>query len=107
MVCPQTHNKAKFKTLHNTYGKLDVDRDVPDDPEASGHLTNHPLTWTAKKGHKIFWDAKKIKPSKVWVTEDFKMGDVVIFGMKTLHMSTTNTTDKFRVSCDTRWQPSD
>jgi ectoine hydroxylase-related dioxygenase (phytanoyl-CoA dioxygenase family) len=34
------------------------------------------------------------------------MGDVVIFGLKTLHMSTTNTTDQFRISCDTRWQPS-
>ena len=98
MVCPTTHKKNKFKTLQSAYGKLDVDRDVPNDPNASGHLTNHPLTWAPKKGHKIFWDAKKVKNSvpqtdrDVWLTEDFRMGDVVIFGMKTLHMSTTNTT---------------
>ena len=39
------------------------------------------------------------------VSDDFEAGDCVIFGMKTLHMSTTNTLDRFRISCDTRWQP--
>ncbi len=40
-----------------------------------------------------------------WRTEDFEAGDCVIFGMHTLHMSSTNTTDRVRISCDTRWQP--
>ena len=41
-----------------------------------------------------------------WKTTDFAAGDVLIFSMQTLHMSTTNMTNKARISCDTRWQPS-
>ena len=111
MVCPGTHISKNFSKLHQTYGKLDVDLDVPSDPHASGHLTNNPLTWRPKKGHKITWNDKLVaksvseKKRQHWVTEDFAMGDCVVFCHKTLHMSTTNTTDRFRISCDTRWQP--
>jgi len=111
MVCPGTHNLEAFRELHESYGKLDVDRDVPGDPRASGHLTNHPVTWEPKESHTQCWDTKlaSIPPParQEWVTSDMAMGDVVIFGIKTLHMSTTNTTDRFRISCDTRWQPAD
>ena len=41
-----------------------------------------------------------------WKTTDFSAGDILIFTMQTLHMSTTNMTNKARISCDTRWQPS-
>jgi len=40
-----------------------------------------------------------------WVSTDFQAGDVCILGLDVLHMSTTNTTNKYRISCDTRWQP--
>lgn len=40
-----------------------------------------------------------------WVTENFTAGDIVIFGLNTLHCSTVNTTDEYRFSCDTRFQP--
>jgi len=40
-----------------------------------------------------------------WQTADFGPGDLVIFGMRTLHMSTANQTDRVRLSCDVRWQP--
>jgi hypothetical protein len=39
------------------------------------------------------------------VSGDFAAGDVILFGMHTLHMSTANLTDRVRVSCDVRWQP--
>ena len=29
----------------------------------------------------------------------------MILSIDTLHMSTTNTTSEYRISCDTRWQP--
>ena len=29
-----------------------------------------------------------------WQTADYRAGDVIIFTMRTIHMSTTNTTDK-------------
>lgn len=36
----------------------------------------------------------------------FSAGDILIFTMRTIHMSTVNLTNKLRLSCDTRWQPS-
>jgi len=40
-----------------------------------------------------------------WVSTDFKAGDVAIVSLNTVHMSTTNTSNFWRISCDTRWQP--
>ena len=37
----------------------------------------------------------------------FSAGDILIFTMRTVHMSSVNLTGKIRLSCDTRWQPSD
>jgi hypothetical protein len=39
-----------------------------------------------------------------WKTAAFDAGDVLIFTNRTLHMSTKNTSELLRVSCDTRWQ---
>ena len=30
---------------------------------------------------------------------------MIVFGMHMMHASTTNTTDRWRVSCDVRFQP--
>ena len=38
-----------------------------------------------------------------WVSSDFKMGDVVVLDMNTMHITGTNTTAGPRISCDTRW----
>ena len=40
-----------------------------------------------------------------WKTADFAPGDILTFSMRTLHMSTTNTTNRVRLSADVRWQP--
>ncbi|KAJ3251868.1 hypothetical protein HDU77_005614 [Chytriomyces hyalinus] len=40
-----------------------------------------------------------------WVSMDFEMGDIAIFGLDLLHMTVNNVTDQWRVSCETRWQP--
>jgi ectoine hydroxylase-related dioxygenase (phytanoyl-CoA dioxygenase family) len=40
-----------------------------------------------------------------WATSHFRMGDVVLLNMYLLHGSLTNCTNKFRISCDTRYQP--
>lgn len=36
----------------------------------------------------------------------FSAGDILIFTMRTIHMSSVNVTNKLRLSCETRWQPS-
>ncbi|KAJ3237759.1 hypothetical protein HDU81_008998 [Chytriomyces hyalinus] len=40
-----------------------------------------------------------------WVSMDFEMGDIAIFGLDLLHMTVNNITDHWRISCETRWQP--
>ena len=40
-----------------------------------------------------------------WHTTDVGVGDVVVFDIRAIHASTANETDRFRLSMDTRWQP--
>ena len=40
-----------------------------------------------------------------WHTTDVRVGDVVVFDIRAIHASTTNESDRFRISMDTRWQP--
>jgi ectoine hydroxylase-related dioxygenase (phytanoyl-CoA dioxygenase family) len=40
-----------------------------------------------------------------WLTTEYRMGDLLIFGMTTVHASLDNQTDFFRFSTDTRYQP--
>jgi len=42
-----------------------------------------------------------------WATTTFEPGDAVILGMYLLHGSLSNATNKFRISCDTRYQRAD
>ena len=39
-----------------------------------------------------------------WLTSEYSTGDVLVFGMFTLHASLDNQTDRFRLSTDTRYQ---
>lgn len=86
-VCVGSHRLASFEKLRLTYGRMDVDRDL-----IQGWFTDDPLDITTRFGG-------------VWRTAAFEMGDVMIFGMHTLHASTTNTTNRYRLSCDVRYQP--
>ncbi len=83
-----SHNLESFARLRNTYGRIDVDRDMI----SEGWFTKDPYEITEKFGGR-------------WLTTEFNPGDVLIFGLYTMHASTTNLTDKFRISCDIRFQP--
>lgn len=87
-ICEGSHNLKSFEKLRKTYGGLDVDRDRVKD----GWFSSDPYEITEKFGGR-------------WLTTDFHPGDVLIFGLYTLHASTTNLTDRFRISCDIRFQP--
>jgi len=83
-----SHNLESFARLRNTYGGIDVDRDLI----SEGWFSSDPFEITEKFGGR-------------WLTTKFNPGDVLIFGLFTLHASTTNLTEKFRISCDIRFQP--
>lgn len=87
-ACVGSHNEPGFEKLRNTYGRMDVDNNG----SAQGWFTNDPKEVTKKFGG-------------CWATSAFEAGDVMLFGMHTMHMGTTNLTDRWRLSCDVRFQP--
>ena len=82
-----SHSLPGFARLRRTYGEMDHERDGLD---GTGWLTMDP--------------AEPARFGGRWLTADFSPGDVLVFGMQTMHMSTTNVTRCVRVSCDVRWQ---
>lgn len=86
-VCVGSHRLPEFAKVRDTYGHMDVDRD-----KVEGWFTNDPMEVTQKFGGE-------------WRTAEMRAGDVLIITMFTLHGSTNNTTNRWRLSCDTRFQP--
>ncbi len=86
-LCVGSHKLPGFQKLRDSYGKMDVDRD-----RVGGWFSDDPVEITTKFGGQ-------------WQTTNFEAGDVLIFGMWTMHCSTNNQTNRWRVSCDTRFQP--
>lgn len=83
-ICLGSH---KFEQIKETYGNMDVDRDKV----TNGWLTNNPIEIVDRYGGQ-------------WATTSFEAGDIIIFGMFTLHASINNATDQYRISIDTRYQ---
>jgi hypothetical protein len=87
-IVPGSNRMPEYEKLRNTYGRMDVDAgDI-----SEGWFTRDPREVTEKIGG-------------YWQTSDVRAGDVITFGMHLLHASTTNTTDRWRLSCDVRFQP--
>ena len=86
-VCRGSHSLRSFARIRNTYGRMDVDRDG-----ISGWFERDPMQIVERFGGQ-------------WQGSDYRAGDVIIFGMHTMHASTTNLTNRFRLSCDVRFQP--
>ncbi|XP_078698534.1 1-deoxypentalenic acid 11-beta-hydroxylase-like isoform X1 [Branchiostoma floridae x Branchiostoma belcheri] len=88
-VCEGSHKLQSFQHFQETYGSLDVEEARL---KGTGFFTEDPDEITRRFGGQ-------------WKSSDFQAGDALIFTMRTVHMSTVNTTRFARVSCDTRWQP--
>lgn len=76
-----------FDKIKQTYGQMDVDRDNV----AKGWFSEDPIEIVDTFGGQ-------------WATTPFEAGDVIIFGMFMMHGSLNNTTNRFRISSDTRYQ---
>jgi hypothetical protein len=83
-------NAHRLQALTDAYRGLDVDRDKT----RSGSLDDNPIDLAERHGTRL-------------LTADFQVGDLVVFGMFTLHGSFDNTSPQGRVrlSCDARYQP--
>ncbi|MCB0060687.1 MAG: phytanoyl-CoA dioxygenase family protein [Caldilineaceae bacterium] len=86
-MCVGSNHLPAFERLKATYGQMDVDRD-----HTEGWFTKDPMEIVEKFGGQ-------------WATTNYRAGDVILFGMHTMHASTTNRTNRFRLSCDVRFQP--
>lgn len=76
----------RWERVKKTYGQMDVDRD-----NIAGWFSTDPIELVNQYGGQ-------------WLTTEFEMGDALIFGMFTMHGSLNNETQRFRLSCDTRYQ---
>ena len=83
----------RFTDLKATYGALDVDRDKDNNPYGGGWLSKDPGAVQQRHGGR-------------WLTAEFAPGDLLLFGMFTLHCSLDNTSPqrRIRLSTDTRYQ---
>lgn len=86
-MCVGSNRLPAFEKLKQTYGRMDVDRD-----QTEGWFTKDPMEIVERFGGQ-------------WATTNYRAGDVILFGMHTMHASTTNLTNRFRLSCDVRFQP--
>lgn len=86
-VCRGSHKLDSFARIRDTYGRMDIDRDG-----ISGWFERDPMQIIKRFGGQ-------------WQGADYSAGDVIIFGMHTMHASTTNLSNRFRLSCDVRYQP--
>ena len=92
-ICAGSHDLASFARLRDTYGRHDPDRDyIKGADNAAGHFSFHLHEVTERFGGR-------------WLTSNFRAGDVLIFPPFTMHCAPENTTDRFRISSDTRFQP--
>jgi hypothetical protein len=77
------------------YLRRDVDTFCSNRPDAKQHwdgrLSSDPVSLREKLGGR-------------WLTADFRMGDVLVFGMATVHGSLDNHTNRYRLSSDSRYQ---
>jgi hypothetical protein len=86
-VIPRSHSMPSYQRLRDTLGMMDVDRD-----QVRGNFFDDPLQPLEQFGGR-------------WETAEFQAGDALIFPMFTLHASLTHTSDRWRLTTDTRFQP--
>jgi len=87
VINESSHRSEGFAKVRETYGKTDVDRD-----NTQGWFSEDPEEILENFGGR-------------WLTAEMRAGDVLTFGLYTMHGSTTNTTNRYRLSCDVRYQP--
>lgn len=98
MILEGSHRIAAIK---NRYGQMDVDR----------YYSNRKTAPLYASGQKVWSGALSHNPVSLqrryggrWLTNEFKAGDVLIFGMFTVHASLDNHSRQIRLSADSRYQ---
>jgi hypothetical protein len=99
LIMEQSHLR---EDLRNTYGTLDVDAACENHPDSrnqveaqgfheSGAIDTDPVGLRARLGGR-------------WLTAEYRMGDLLLFSMFTIHASLDNHSREIRLSSDSRYQ---
>lgn len=92
-ICAGSHDRPEFERLRRTYGRHDPDRDrIKGADNAAGHFSFDLLEVTERFGGR-------------WLSANFRAGDLLVFPAFTLHCALENTSDRYRISSDIRFQP--
>ena len=94
----------KHQKLRDNYGRKDVDAFC-----TNGSGSESPATRTGNNVRTNGWLSKN--PAKLrerlggrWLSNEFRMGDLLVFSVFTVHASLDNQSDKIRLSSDSRYQ---
>jgi len=96
----------RLDEVKRTYGTLDVDTFCENKAEAPS-IRSGERQWESRVQSGKYADDALALPGKLggrWLTADYRAGDVLLFGMYTMHASTDNHSRAFRLSTDTRYQ---
>jgi hypothetical protein len=112
-ICDITREVGGLMILENSHRQADklrnyLERDV------DVYCTNSPDAGLIESGAKQWqdWDGRlssnpvtlREKLGGRWLTTDFRAGDVLCFGMATVHASLDNQSQQYRLSSDSRYQ---
>lgn len=116
MVLENSHRQEE---LIATYGQLDVDKYCEND-ESSRTLVDRARAeerdLTGAERGQVRWEsptfgsysgdaiATRDELGGRWLTAEYRMGDLLVLSMYTLHASTDNYSDQIRLSADSRYQ---
>jgi len=102
MILENSHRQEEIKA---DYGRKDVDIYCTNKPDAA-EIESGQKRWHhddtglyAKDAVAVGLDLKSR-----WLTTDYQLGDLLVFGMFTMHASMDNHTNRLRLSTDTRYQ---
>jgi len=99
----------KFDPLKQSYGAHDVDSSCTNKPGDEGWSTERNWFDDFKSaGNNLGNNPNHIRNvvGGTWRTGEFEAGDALIFSMYTVHASLDNSSDRIRLSTDSRYQPS-
>lgn len=112
-------NSHKQQELISSYGQMDVDLYCENDPTSQQLLEtarSEARNLTGPERGQVKWQsptfgsyspdavATRQKLGGRWLTDEYRMGDLLVFSMYTMHASSDNHTDQIRLSSDSRYQ---
>ena len=102
MILENSHRQEEIK---DTYGQMDVDEYCTNEPDASETEAGH-KRWQGSGFGTFSPDAVALRSelNSRWLTTDYRLGDLLVFSMYTMHASMDNHTNRLRLSTDTRYQ---